>query len=220
MINPIHKIRARRRNILLTESMSCLIVRQPYASLIAFGRKRWEFRSRNARKRGTVVIASSRSRPVETGDEMLNKAAKSFPRGALLASARLVQSSLVTAYDVKKAAKVAVKTRIGSFEFWTADAPVGEPLMDLQALPSTWRCYAWQFDDVNPLTRPIPLAKMTYSSWTTISADYPLSVLQGATRLPSSDSRLSNFDCPISPIASKLYLPNAVEKLASLPRLK
>jgi len=155
--------------ILLTRWLPCLLVRQPYASLIAFGRKRWEFRSYNVRKRGNILIAASRGRPIKTGDETLNRAATSFPRGVLLASARLIQSQPVTANDIKKTVTGAVKTRIGEFEFWTADAPLGEPLVDLEMIPSTWHSYAWQFRDVQPMAEPIPLTRRSCSSWTTVA---------------------------------------------------
>lgn len=151
--------------------MPCLIVRQPYASLIAFGKKRWEFRSYSTRKRGDILIAASRGKPIETSDETLNGAAKSFPRGVLLASARLTQSKLVTAFEIKKIGKNAVKTRIGDLEFLTADAPVGEPLVDLQALSPKWCCYAWHLDDVKSFSEPIPLDQRPCSPWTRVAIE-------------------------------------------------
>jgi len=61
--------------------LDCIIVRQPYASLIAYGSKRWEFRSYNCKKRGVICIASSRGKPLKTGDPFLNSISGNFPRG-------------------------------------------------------------------------------------------------------------------------------------------
>lgn len=36
--------------------IDCLIVRQPFASLIAYGMKRWEFRTYNCKKRARKTI--------------------------------------------------------------------------------------------------------------------------------------------------------------------
>jgi len=63
----------------LLSYMWCLIVRQPYASLIAYGCKKWEFRSYNSTKRGTIAIASSRGTALKTASNELNAVAKHFP---------------------------------------------------------------------------------------------------------------------------------------------
>jgi hypothetical protein len=56
----------------MNRQLPCLLVRQPYASLIAYGRKRWELRSYDTRRRGHILIAASRGKPIETTDETLN----------------------------------------------------------------------------------------------------------------------------------------------------
>jgi hypothetical protein len=152
----------------LEETLPCLIVRQPYASLIAYGRKRWEFRSYNSNRRGRILIASSRGQPLLTSNSMLNKAATSFPRGALLASADLVNSELVTAQRIRQLAEPSVTSRIGNFEFLTADSPIGEPLTDVESIPLHWRCYAWELNDVRPFVEPVPMTKPSCSPWTSV----------------------------------------------------
>lgn len=99
---------------------------------------------------------------------MLNNAATSFPRGVLLASAELVNSELVTAHRVRQLAQSCVKSRIGNLELLTADAPIGEPLSDVESIPSQWRCYAWELGDVRPFEIPIPLTKPSCSPWTRV----------------------------------------------------
>jgi hypothetical protein len=157
----------------LQTTLPCLIVRQPYASLIAYGRKRWEFRSYNARKRGRILIAASRGQPIPTSDSVLNNAATSFPRGALLASAELVNSELVTAHRVRQLAQSSVKYRIGDFELMTADAPIGEPISDVESIPIQWRCFAWELGNVKPFETPVPLTKPSCSPWTRVAAEAP-----------------------------------------------
>jgi len=154
--------------ISLSRCLPCLLIRQPYASLIAYGKKRWEFRSYNVRKRGQIAIAASRGKPLETSDDNLNEAAAYFPRGMLLAWARLVESRPVTASDLRGIAKSSVKTRIEGSEFWTADSPIGEPMEDIRSLPSKWRGYAWELSNIRPIPEPIPLNNRPCSPWTTV----------------------------------------------------
>src|SRR5437764_490987 len=81
--------------------MQCLIVRQPYASLIAFGKKRWEFRNREIKKRGLVGIAASPNEPYRTWSDELNRVAPLFPRGVVLATAEMITSFYITGQDLK-----------------------------------------------------------------------------------------------------------------------
>jgi hypothetical protein len=147
------------------------MVRQPYASLIAFGKKRWDFRTLDTRKRGAIVIAASRSRPVKTGDSILNQAAKSFPRGVVLACAELAYSRLVTGTEIRKMAENVARTRIGEFEFLTADSPLGEPQTDLQEIAPECHFYAWELDKVRALSPPRPLINRSYSPWTVVTLE-------------------------------------------------
>lgn len=94
-----------RQNDMTRENMKCLIIRQPYASLVAYGHKKWEFRSYNTRFRGRIGIASSRGKPLKTSNEELNIHAKSFPRGTILATAELESSFPATNSDLKAAFK-------------------------------------------------------------------------------------------------------------------
>ena len=155
----------------MNRKLPCLLVRQPYASLIAYGKKRWELRSYDTKRRGRILIAASRGRPIETTDETLNRAATSFPRGVLLASAQLTESTLVSGLELREKSNFPVKTRIGDIEFWTADAPVGEPLQDIRTVSPTLQCYAWHLDDVKPLTSAVPLDAKPCSPWTVVDAD-------------------------------------------------
>jgi hypothetical protein len=81
--------------------LSCLIVRQPYASLIAFGKKRWEFRSYNTERRGAMGIAASHGRPWITACPDLNEILHLMPRGVVLATCELKSSFLVTSKDLE-----------------------------------------------------------------------------------------------------------------------
>ena len=83
--------------------MQCLIIRQPYASLIAFGKKRWEFRGYDTKKHGLIGIAASHNEPLQTLNEDLNEIAYVFPRGVVLALAELVTSFYVKNEDLKSA---------------------------------------------------------------------------------------------------------------------
>ena len=76
--------------------MKALCVRQPWASLIAAGRKTVELRSWGTHKRGTLVIVASGCRAVSDDGrdaaDRLDLELDELPRGAALCVAELVDS--------------------------------------------------------------------------------------------------------------------------------
>jgi len=151
--------------------LDCLIVRQPYASLIAYGLKRWEFRSYNCKKRGIICIGSSKGKPLKTGDTFLNDIALFFPRGFVLAIGILKDSYLVTSKDLRKALKGTETVKIHGHNITTASKPLGEPICDiLKAIKdSDWKMYAWVLKDISPLKTIIPLrSTKSGSTWTKV----------------------------------------------------
>lgn len=153
--------------------MLCLIIRQPYASLIAYGCKRWEFRSYNCTKRGRIAIASSRGRPLKTANQKLNEAAKHFPRGVTLATANLVNTFCITNEDIKKSFIGTAQVRIHDKKFIVAKEPLGEPIEDIKLTieDPKWTSYVWELDDVVALSTPINTCKKSNSPWSTVEID-------------------------------------------------
>lgn len=151
-------------------TLNCLLIQQPYASLIAFGKKRWEFRSYEIKKRGRIGIAASPSSILKTESSSVNAIAGSFPRGLLLATANLVNCFFVTSADLKKAMTEPVKVNIHGQDIFTIDSPIGEPKEDVEKAINSiyWESYAWQLDDVKPLPNPIIVTKKSRSTWTII----------------------------------------------------
>ena len=152
--------------------LSCLLIQQPYASLIAFGRKRWEFRSYEIKKRGTIGIAASPSSVLSTLSPSLNQVSHLFPRGSLLATAKVVNCFYATGADLKKVMTASVTLSIHGQEVTTLDSPIGEPEEDVEAAAnsSTWESFVWELEDVNPVPSPIPVEKKSRSTW--VSVDF------------------------------------------------
>jgi hypothetical protein len=151
--------------------IDCLIVRQPYASLIAYGSKRWEFRTYSCEKRVIICIGSSRSNPLKTGDPFLNSVSSSFPRGSVLAFGILVDSFLATSKHLKEAFRGEETLAIHGYRITTASKPLGEPIADiLEAIrDKNWKMYAWVFRDVIPLKTIVPLENNNGgSTWTKV----------------------------------------------------
>lgn len=150
--------------------MLCLIIRQPYASLIAYGCKRWEFRSYNSTKRGRIAIASSRGPPLKTSDNTLNEAAKHFPRGVTLATANLINTFLATNKDIERVFSGTTQVRIHDKKFTVAKQPLGEPIEDIKLTieDQKWKSYVWELDDVVVLSNPIALNRKANSPWSSV----------------------------------------------------
>ena len=154
-------------------TLNCLLIRQPYASLIAFGRKRWEFRSYYVQKRGTIGIAASPNPPYSTKSIPMNSASLDFPRGYLLATAELVNCIFVTASDLRRAMTAPIELELHGHKVTTLDSPVGEPEEDVRSAANSpsWESYAWEFENVHPLDSQILVTSRTRSTWT--SVNYP-----------------------------------------------
>jgi hypothetical protein len=150
--------------------LSCLLIQQPYASLIAFGRKRWEFRSYEIKRRGTIGIAASPSSVLSTLSQSLNQVSHLFPRGTLLATAKVVNCFYATGADLKKAMSAPVTLSIHGQEVATLDSPIGEPKEDVEAAANsrTWESFVWELEDVKPIPSPIPIEKKSRSTWVSI----------------------------------------------------
>lgn len=153
--------------------MQCLIVRQPYASLIAYGCKKWEFRSYDSTKRGTIAIASSRGPALKTTNNELNAAAKHFPRGVALATANLVNTFHATNKEIKESFTGTTQVRIHDMKFTVAKEPLGEPVSDIKLVieDTNWKSYVWELHDVTPLSSPIALTTKSNSPWTIIEIE-------------------------------------------------
>jgi len=147
--------------------LSCLLVQQPYASLIAFGRKRWEFRSYEIKRRGLIGIAASPSSVFPTMSPELNKISDTFPRGVVLATAELVNCFFVTANDLKKHMNPLVNVSLHGREITTLDSPIGEPENDVRAAANdtSWQSFVWELENIKPLKTPIPIVKSSKSTW-------------------------------------------------------
>lgn len=154
--------------LVLMAELDCLIVRQPYTSLIAFGKKRWEFRSYPTKKSGKIGIASSPYEPWQTVSPELNKVSHLFSRGVILATANLVTSFYVTASDLKRNITGPVQVKIHGKIINTCDKPIGEPIEDVNNAiqKKGWESFAWLLEDVKVLNKPRPFKKTSpKSTW-------------------------------------------------------
>lgn len=135
--------------------------------MIAFGKKRWEFRSYDARKHGLIGIAASHSEPLKTWDRVLNSFSRTFPRGVILATAELVTSFLITSSDLSSSLPEAVEVTIHGRKYKTYDEPIGEPIEDVKLAISnkSWESYAWVLDEVRPIDKMIPYDRNSRSTW-------------------------------------------------------
>lgn len=156
--------------------MWCLIVRQPYASLIAYGCKKWEFRSYDSTKRGIIAIASSRGSALKTSNKELNLASKNFPRGAILATAKMVNTFHATNKEIKESFTGTTQIRIHGRKFTVAKKPLGEPVHDIKLTieDTNWKSYVWEMHDITPLSTPVALTKKANSPWITIEMEEPI----------------------------------------------
>lgn len=156
---------------MLNDALDCLIIRQPFASLIVFGVKRWEFRSYASDKRGTIAIAASKAPPLRTSDAKLNQAAiNRFPRGVVLGTARVMGSHLITSKELQTRFRCCQQVTIHGLEFLVASEPLGEPPDDIRMALSRkgWRSFVWELDNVKPLAAPIEYLPAHGSTWTKV----------------------------------------------------
>jgi hypothetical protein len=150
--------------------LDCLIVRQPYASLIVYGAKRWEFRSYATEKKEVIAIAASRNTPIKTLDNKLNVAAKRFPRGVALGTAKLSKCFPVTQRDLRLNFKCCEEVLIHGQEFTVACEPIGEPPQDIKVAldRENWKKFVWELTNVKPFPRPKEYFPSRGSSWTKV----------------------------------------------------
>ena len=153
------------------KNMDCLIVRQPYASLIAFGFKRWEFRSYDTKKTGEIGIAASKAQPFETKNLELNRISHLLPRGVVLATAELVTSFFAASNDLKQFISEPVTANINGYSIKTLGEPIGEPVEDVTAAASNprWQSFSWLLGNVKPLKTPIPFEQTSQSTWVSVN---------------------------------------------------
>lgn len=153
-------------------TLPCLIVREPYASLIAYGPKRWEFRSYPCRKRATLGIVASRRSPIPINPAVAKS--HSFPRGALLALANVSNCRRVFSDDLARFINGRYhRLRLHDVEFEVCESPLGEPVADVvnAAADDNWESYAWEFTSVVALKTPRPFHSKATSPWTQVSID-------------------------------------------------
>jgi len=147
--------------------MKCLLIRQPYASLISYGIKRIEFRNGPSKFRGLIALASSRGPPIKTTDEKLNVASKNFPRGKILALANLRTDQFLDNIQLSKYYTGTTNKKIHEIEFELAKSPLGEPISDIKEAISDyqWRSYGWFLSKIIPICDPIDLTTIGYGPW-------------------------------------------------------
>jgi hypothetical protein len=153
-------------------TLECLIVREPYASLIAYGPKRWEFRSYPCRKRTTIGIVASRRRPIPINPAVAKS--RSFPRGALLALANISDCRKVNSADLAPFINGRYsKMKLHDVELEVCESPLGEPVEDIvdAANDDRWESYVWQLTSVVPLKNPQPIRSKAYSPWKRLRID-------------------------------------------------
>lgn len=162
--------------------LDCLIVQQPYASLISFGKKRWEFRSYDTNRRGIIGIAASPSPVFRVVSWDLNKIAGLMPRGVVLSVVDIDNSFFVTGEDLKGNLSSEVEVNLHGHKTVTLDEPIGEPREDVErAIQSaTWESYVWLMKNVRPLKKPIPFVRTSRSTWVTI--EIPENALEGFSK--------------------------------------
>lgn len=151
----------------------CLIVVQPYASLIVHGQKRWEFRTYDPKKTGKIGIAASNAPPWHTRNTALNRVSQSLPRGVVLGTADLVSSFFVTSDDLKKRITDPIEIMLQGQKITTYAEPIGEPIEDVDSAinAKSWNRFAWVLDNIQAMEHPILFQRMGRSTW--VDVDIP-----------------------------------------------
>jgi len=151
--------------------IDCLLIREPYASLIVFGKKRWEFRDYDTTKRGIIGIAASKSDPMITSSKELNSLSQRMPRGVVIGTAELVNSFYVTNSDLEFSRGDPIIIKFFGKEIVTLNEPIGEPVeqVDRAIKNKNWEKFGWIFDNIKPLEVPVPYNPSRGSTWTTFT---------------------------------------------------
>lgn len=143
--------------------MKAITIKQPWATLIALGEKKFETRSWQTKYRGKMAIHSGKTVDKEAFDEIATmatllrhgiKSHKELPTGAVIAIVDLVECHKITAdymsmYDEEKAG-TEKGLLIEGDEWWFGDYTEGR--------------FAWELANLKVLAKPIP-AKGQLSLW-------------------------------------------------------
>ncbi|MFF5994262.1 ASCH domain-containing protein [Lysinibacillus sp. KU-BSD001] len=140
--------------------MKAITIKQPWATLIALGEKKFETRSWQTKHRGSLAIHAGKSVDKEACDDIEIKLAlakhgitsyKQLPIGAVIATAEMVQCHGITKdwceFGVAETDKGA---KIEGDEYWFGYYEEGR--------------YAWELANVKVLEEPVP-AKGQLSLW-------------------------------------------------------
>jgi len=148
-------------------SLPCLLVRQPYASLIAYGLKRIEFRRYPTKVRGQIGIAASKGPPLRTLDPKLNSVSVDWPRGLVLATAVLSHNEFWDSSRLRQSAGRQCEIVLHGTRLCVYDSPLGEPVVDTDAATrrNDWQSWAWIMQDVQVLCNPTDYYDPSRSSW-------------------------------------------------------
>lgn len=143
--------------------MKAITIKQPWATLIALGEKRFETRSWQTKHRGKIAIHVGKTIDKQAFDEvtimatLLKHGIKShedLPTGAVIATVDLIECHKVTSnyYSMYEEEKAGTDKGllIEGDEWWFGDYTEGR--------------YAWELANVKPLHEPIP-AKGQLSLW-------------------------------------------------------
>jgi hypothetical protein len=154
--------------------LKAITIHQPWASLIAYGHKKFETRSWKTNYRGPIAIHASKKRDMEFIWELKNKypeiwqAIPAFPTGAIVAVAELAECWRMVYHpgpDVGRAKHIPFGAE--------ADVPRDHPNFSRYIVPTEtekmfgdWRTgrYAWELANVRLLPDPIP-AKGQQGLW-------------------------------------------------------
>lgn len=151
--------------------MRCLLVRQPYASLISQGFKRIEFRSRDCKIRESVIIASSKGPSIKTKDPDMNLISDELPKGKLLSLVNIESSSFLTHEDLKGMLNGSKIVCINKKNICIANEPLGEPILDIiDAINNrNWWAYGWNLSALKIFDSPIEYSSKAYGSWVNLN---------------------------------------------------
>jgi hypothetical protein len=149
-----------------------LIIRQPFASLIAFGKKRWEFRSYDTSIRGNIGIVASHKPSWASSNLNFNKILQLMPKSRLLATAELVNTFYITRDDLNKVCKELVTFKLYGHNITTFNEPVGEPVEDVEKALNNknWESFVWILDKISVVDEFIIIKRFPRSIW--VQVDY------------------------------------------------
>jgi hypothetical protein len=149
------------------QDFPCLLIRQPYASLIAHGLKRVEFRSYPTRVRGRIWVAASKGPPLKTEDSVVNAISKNWPRGLVLASANLAAVEFWDIRKLKQSVGIEKDIPIHGTMLRVYDVPLGEPVKDVNMATerTDWKSWAWILQDVSAVREALNYYLENPSTW-------------------------------------------------------